>query len=113
MSGTGETINFLHTVVEGRAQRSFGVQVGQMAGLPKDVVARAAQILGQLEARGAAVSASLGDVETETKPEQAIQPTLNLEEHPAVSALKSLQVGCITPLDAMNKLYELVKLANQ
>ncbi len=113
MDGTGEPIAFLHTIVEGQAQRSFGVQIGQMAGLPKSVVARAGQILGQLEAGGAAVPASPGNVETETEPEQAIQPTLNLEEHPAVPALKSLQVDCITPLDAMNKLYELVKLANQ
>ena len=80
MDGTGEPIAFLHTVVEGQAKRSFGVQVGRMAGLSKAVVARAGQILGQLEASGAAVPASLGDVVPETKPEQAIQPTLNLEE---------------------------------
>ncbi len=110
---TGETITFLHTIVAGRAERSFGVQVGRMAGLPKAVVERANQILGQLEASGAAVPASLGDVVPEAKPEQAVQPTLYLEEHPAISALKNLQVDSITPLDAMNKLYELVKLAEQ
>ena len=110
---TGETITFLHTIVAGRAERSFGVQVGRMAGLPLAVVHRADQILGQLEASGAAVPASLGDVISEAKPEQAVQPTLYLEEHPAVSALKNLQVDGITPLDAMNKLYELVKLAEQ
>ncbi len=107
---TGDTITFLHTIEAGRAERSFGVQVGRMAGLPRAVVDRADQILGQLEASGAAVPASLGDVVPTAGPEQAVQPTLYLEEHPAISALKDLQVNSITPLDAMNKLYELVKL---
>ncbi len=110
---TGETIAFLHTISTGRAERSFGVQVGRMAGLPQAVVERADQILSQLEASGAAVPASLGDVIPETQPEQAVQPTLYLEEHPAIAALKSLQVDGITPLDAMNKLYELIKLAEE
>ena len=108
---TGDAIAFLHAIREGRAERSFGVHVGRMAGLPPPVVDRADQILGQLEASGAAVPASLDTVWEQLEPGQSVQPALYLDEHPAVTALKELNVDGITPLDAMNKLYELARLA--
>lgn len=108
---SGEDIAFLHTIAEGRAQRSFGVHVGRMAGLPQAVVDRADQILGQLEASGAAVPDSLADLVPE--PQGAVQPVLFLEEHPAVSALRRMDMDSMTPLEAINQLYALVKLTRE
>ena len=62
MDDAGGSITFVHTIAEGTAGRSFGVHVGRMAGLPKAVHERAAEILGQLEASGAAVPDSLTDL---------------------------------------------------
>ncbi len=109
----GSNITFLHTIKEGRAERSFGVHVGRMAGLPKAVVERAEKILGQLEASGAAVPNSLDTVWEQVEEGQAIQPALYLQEHPVVTALQQLQVDSITPIEAMNQLYALAKLARE
>ncbi len=106
----GNRIAFLHTIQEGRAKRSFGVHVGRMAGLPQAVVDRAEKILGQLEASGAAVPASLETVWERVEEGRAVQPALYLQDHPAVTALQQLQIDGLTPLEAMNQLYALVKL---
>ena len=82
----GGSITFLHTVAEGATGRSFGVHVGCMADLPKAVHERAAEILGQLEESGAAVPDSLADLIQAPTPDQAVQSTLFLEEHPAMCA---------------------------
>ncbi len=82
----GGSITFLHTVAEGAAGRSFGVHVGCMANLPKAVHERAAEILGQLEESGAAVPDSLADLIQAPTPDQTVQSTLFLEEHPAMCA---------------------------
>ena len=107
---TGPDITFLHTIREGRAERSFGVHVGRMAGLPLAVVERAERILGQLEASGAAVPASLETIWEQVAESQAVQPALYMQDHPAVTALQQLQVDGITPLEAINQLYALVQL---
>ncbi len=106
----GSSITFLHTIREGRAERSFGVHVGRMAGLPHAVVERAEKILAQLETSGAAVPAALETVWDQVEEDRAVQPALYLQEHPVVTALQQLQVDGITPLEAMNHLYALVKL---
>lgn len=106
----GSRITFLHTIQEGRAERSFGVHVGRMAGLPVAVVERAQKILGQLEASGAAVPASLESIWEQVAEDQAVQPALYLQDHPAVTALQQIQVDGLTPLEAMNQLYALVQL---
>ncbi len=107
---TGPRMAFLHTIREGRAERSFGVHVGRMAGLPQAVVERAEKILSQLEASGAAVPASLETVWEQMEEDRAVQPALYLQDHPAVTALQQLQIDGMTPLEAMNQLYALVKL---
>ncbi|MYC64600.1 MAG: DNA mismatch repair protein MutS [Caldilineaceae bacterium SB0661_bin_34] len=110
---SGGSITFLHTIAEGAAGRSFGVHVGRMAGLPKAVHERAAEILGQLEASGAAVPDSLTDLIQAPAPDQTVQSTLFLEEHPALQALRQLDVNSLSPMEAMNRLYDLVRIAEE
>jgi len=111
-SGSGEDVVFLRRILPGKADRSYGVHVARMAGLPSNVVNRAAEILQDLERSGAAGPRRLLDLETRraAKP-AAMKVSLFAETHPAVAALRSLEVNNLTPLDALNRLYELQKLA--
>ena len=113
MDDSGGSITFLHTIAEGAAGRSFGVHVGRIAGLPKAVHKRASEIFGQLEESGAAVPDSLTDLIQAPAPDQTVQSTLFLEEHPALQALRQLDVNNLSPMEAMNRLYDLVRIAEE
>jgi len=105
---------FLHRILPGRANRSYGVHVARMAGLPTAVVHRAEEILTDLENSGAAGPKGLLEVPEikGNKKAAARQVTLFADIHPAVEALRNLDVNGLTPLDALNRLYELQKLSD-
>jgi DNA mismatch repair protein MutS len=89
---------FLHQIVPGGADRSYGIHVGQLAGLPKPVVVRASEILRQLEtSSGKAVRLN---------PVAAHQLALFPETNPLLSELEELDVNSLSPIEALNKLYE-------
>jgi len=95
--GDGKVV-FLHKIVPGGADRSYGIHVGQMAGLPKPVIQRANEILRSLEASsGKAVRIN---------PIAAHQLALFPETNPFVDELKDLDMNSLTPIEALNKLYE-------
>ena len=100
----GEDIVFLRRLVEGGADRSYGVEVARLAGLPEPVVERARQILDELEAQAAANGAA---------PPSAVQLGLFGDglPHPAVERLRVLKVDELTPLQALNLLADLAKSA--
>lgn len=110
----GEEVVFLHRILPGRADRSYGVHVAQMAGLPKAVVQRAEEILTDLERSGAAGPRRLTELNEQTAraKKTATQVGLFAELHPAMHALRSLDLNGLTPLDALNRLYELQKMVN-
>jgi DNA mismatch repair protein MutS len=97
----GERVVFLHKIAPGAADRSYGVHVAQLAGLPRPVIARAQEILGELEASGAA-----GPRRSTAAP-MVFQLPLFSQEDPVIVELKALDVNGLSPLDALNKLYEL------
>jgi len=89
---------FLHKIVPGGADRSYGIHVAQLAGLPQAVVQRAAEILRQLEASaGKAVRID---------PLAARQIALFPETNPLLDELKNLDINNLSPIEALNKLYE-------
>jgi len=89
---------FLHRIVPGGADRSYGIHVGQLAGLPRPVVQRAGEILRQLEASsGKAVRLD---------PQVPHQMALFPETNPLLEELKKLDVNGLSPIEAINKLYE-------
>jgi DNA mismatch repair protein MutS len=96
----GDNVVFLHQIVPGGADRSYGIHVAQLAGLPRDVIIRANEILKELErhAPTAAVEPS------HLKPAQQI--ALFPETSPVIEELRDLDVTAMTPLEAINKLYE-------
>lgn len=102
----GDDIIFLRRIVRGGADKSFGVQVARLAGLPDDVIARAKELLRDLEA--ADINRSLMD-ELHTPADDAQQLTLFGSPAPddIVETLKQMNVDALTPLEALNTLYDL------
>jgi DNA mismatch repair protein MutS len=89
---------FLHKIVPGGADRSYGIHVGQLAGLPRPVVQRAGEILHQLEASsGKAVHIN---------PSAPHQLALFPETNPLLDELKTLDLNALSPIEALNKIYE-------
>ena len=89
---------FLHKIVPGGADRSYGIHVAQLAGLPRPVVQRAGEILHQLEtSSGKAVRIN---------PDAPRQLALFPETNPMLDELKTLDINTLSPIEALNKLYE-------
>lgn len=93
-----EQVIFLHKIVPGASDRSYGIHVAQMAGLPAPVIARANEILMQLEA-------SSGTTLPDNR-EEKDQLRLFPENNPLIDAFKTLDLESLTPIQALNKLYE-------
>lgn len=114
-SGNGEDVVFLRRIIPGKADRSYGVHVARMAGLPAAAVTRAEEILEELERSGAAGPRRLFDAVAPkaTKGKTAMQVSLFADVHPVVEALRQLDVNGLTPLEALNRLYELQQMAKR
>jgi DNA mismatch repair protein MutS len=98
VSESDNQVVFLHKIVPGGADRSYGIHVGQLAGLPRPVVLRAGEILNQLEASsGKAVR-----LDTQVPRQMALFP----ETNPLLDELKTIDMNTISPIEALNKLYE-------
>jgi DNA mismatch repair protein MutS len=89
---------FLHKIVPGGADRSYGIHVGQLAGLPRSVVGRAQEILQQLEA----TSGSAVKIDPNAPKQIALFP----ETNPLIDELEDMDINTLSPMEALNKLYE-------
>ncbi len=98
VSDTEGKVVFLHKIVPGGADRSYGIHVAQLAGLPRPVIQRAGEILQTLEA-------SSGHAHR-NDPIAAQQLALFPETNPLLDELKELDVNTLSPLEALNKMYE-------
>jgi DNA mismatch repair protein MutS len=101
-----DKVVFLRRIVPGGADRSYGIHVAQLAGLPRPVVNRAREILAELEQEARAPGSTPRTVEVRQLP-------LFSTSNPAVEELKQLDVSAMTPLEAISKLYELQKKAGE
>ncbi len=103
---------FLHRIVSGGADRSYGVHVAQLAGLPRAVVNRAWEVLEELEHPGLSpgVNRAVGAAGRAAAP-AALQIPLFRPEQPVTDAVLALDIPNLTPLEAINKLYELQQKA--
>jgi DNA mismatch repair protein MutS len=108
VSDEGGRIVFLHKIVPGGADRSYGVHVAQLAGIPKPVVSRANEILSELEDN----SVFQNEKEKVRHAFSGYQLSfLGPETHPVVESLRALKIEELSPLEALNKLYELQQQA--
>lgn len=89
---------FLHKIVPGGTDRSYGIHVAQLAGLPSPVIQRATEILKQLEgSSGKAIH-----IENELSRQMTLFP----ETNPLLSELEKVDLNTLSPIEALNKLYE-------
>jgi DNA mismatch repair protein MutS len=125
--GTAPQVLFLHRLQPGGADRSYGIEVGRLAGLPAPVLGRAREVLALLEGEGAQMAtalgrnverrdgsagvggvvdrpASRGDVVTTTSEQLGLFGL----PHPVVERLRQLDINTMTPLQALEQLSKLV-----
>jgi len=103
----GEVI-FLRKIVPGGVDRSYGIHVAKLAGLPRSVVHRSQEILDELETANGNSS-----VKGKTKPESIMQISMFGQKSPLIEEIEKLEIDSLTPLEALTKLYELQKKAKE
>ena len=100
----GDDITFLRRIIRGAADESYGVEVAKLAGLPESVIERAKKILLELE------SGQPKQKRKVKKHEETPQMTFMQEETAVEKRLKSIDINTVTPMEAMNILFELMKM---
>lgn len=104
---SGGGIVFLRKVEEGAADKSYGIEVAKLAGLPSEVIARAREVLLEHESAERAATQHLGSAGAPTRPAQLtiFTPLSNS----VVDKLRAADLNGLTPIEALNLLYELKK----
>jgi DNA mismatch repair protein mutS len=106
-----EEVVFLHEVISGAADRSYGIHVAKLAGLPKVVIKRAEQVLQSLESDNSHKNvAELADdlpLFASLKPKEEVVPV----KSELAEFLEHLNPDDLTPREALEKLYELKNLS--
>lgn len=112
----GDDIVFLRKIVKGGADKSYGIQVAKLAGVPDSVIERAKEIIEELIANDiiAVVKNISVDTGNKRKKERLDEVDLTqmslfdtVKDDDIIEELKNIDVGNLTPIEAMNKLYEL------
>jgi len=105
----GDKVIFQHKIVPGSADRSYGIHVAQLAGIPRAVIHRATEILSELEDHN-----HWRERRQKVK-EVAIQqlPLFRTEPHPIVEEIRHLKIDEMSPLEAISKLYQLQRRARE
>ena len=104
----GEEITFLRKIVKGPTDDSYGIEVAKLAGVPNEVVKRARGVLAEMVENGTVTPKV-------TKKSSAIEATMSFEDmaiYEAADKIKMLDLNTITPIEAMNFIFELKKLFN-
>ena len=113
----GDDIVFLRKIVKGGADKSYGIQVAKLAGLPDSVIERAKEIVNELVAHDISELVRNISVDTGSKKKKkeyldevdlsqmSLFDTINDDD--IINELRNVDIGNMTPLDALNKLYEL------
>ncbi|MBA3696270.1 MAG: DNA mismatch repair protein MutS [Methylotenera sp.] len=105
--GERKAIVFMHKVEEGAANQSYGLQVAQLAGIPRPVISAAKKKLAQLEVNQVANNTAQPDMFA------VAEPDTDIPIHPIIAELESLQADDLTPKQALDLLYKLKDLMNK
>lgn len=109
----GDDITFLRRIVRGGADQSFGIEVAKLAGVPDSVVKRAKVILKELEANSVKIEFKAEDGVVE-EDENDIQYNFTAQgKNEILEILKTVDVNTLTPIEAMQTLYDLKKKAQE
>jgi DNA mismatch repair protein MutS len=101
----GNNIVFMHKVEEGAANQSYGLQVAQLAGIPRSVITAAKRKLAQLEV--SQVAQQHNSVTPQVDMFTASELEIEVPQHPAIIELESIQADDLTPKQALDFLYKL------
>jgi DNA mismatch repair protein MutS len=104
----GQDVLFLRKIIQGKADRSYGIQVAKLAGIPKPVLDRAKNILLQLEQDTSSTNVSLSD--------EPINPPMgeaSPKPHVILEEVKQMDLFSMTPLEALNRLADLKARLNE
>lgn len=115
----GDDIIFLRKIISGGADRSYGIQVAKLAGLPNTVLTRAKEILNTLEttedlAKGQREAAA--GLKFTSNHSNTLQMSIfedSVSEHPVIEELKNIDILNLTPIEALNTIYKLQQLAKE
>lgn len=102
----GDDIVFLRKIVRGAADDSYGIEVAKLAGVPKEVTKRAKDILSSLEAGGIQVR----EKKSETTDDDFALSFDSMSENEVAEKLRAVDINTLTPLEAINLIYELKKM---
>lgn len=109
----GDDITFLRRIVKGGADQSFGIEVAKLAGVPDTVVRRAKVILKELEKNSVPIEFKADDAVVE-EPEEDIQYNFKANgTNEIMEILKTVDINTLTPIEAMQTLYDLRKKAEE
>jgi DNA mismatch repair protein MutS len=103
----GDDIIFLRKIVRGAADDSYGIEVAKLAGIPNEIIRRSKEILRTLEAKSARINAA----EPVTEPENENVTFEDFKTADIIKKLKNLEPELLSPIEALNILYELKKAA--
>ena len=102
----GDDIVFLRKIVRGAADDSYGIEVAKLAGVPKEVTKRAKDILSSLESGGIQVR----EKKSETTDDDFALSFDSMSENEVAEKLRAVDINTLTPLEAINLIYELKKM---
>lgn len=102
-------IEFLHKVKEGTADRSYGIHVAQLAGIPAQVITRADRLLNRLEKQSGGRK-KINPAEAAASETEDQLEIFNAANHRIIQTLRDLDIEKITPVEALNRLNEIKKL---
>ncbi len=108
----GDKVVFLHKVVPGFADHSYGIQVAQMAGLPEEVTERAKKILKNLEGSELTLSGETKHAERSHIGDEIQMTMFEMKDDALRNELRQIEIEKMTPLEALQKLAELKKRVN-
>ena len=100
----GDQMIFLRKIIPGATDDSYGIEVAKLAGIPNAVIARAREILDELESGKAQTV-----VEKVAEPDDQIS-MMDLRSLEVCDALEKITLETLTPIEAMNELYRLKKM---
>ncbi len=108
----GEDLIFLRKIVEGAADRSYGIEVAKLAGVPKSIVNRANEILGEIEQKHNVTP--VASQMPKSRDDDILTLSLDsLASDEVVERIKKLDIDTLTPIEALTTLYELRKMLKE
>ena len=114
MKEKGDDSVFLRKIVQGGADKSYGIQVAKLAGVPDTVINRAKELVEELS--DADITAAVKDLTSPKKRQKVVYDQMDMaqmslfdtvQDNDIIEELKSIDIGNLTPMEALNTLYNL------